>query len=283
MPALIPFDTYRGKKFGMLTIIEDLGLSTLTRKRKVVALCDCGIYKEYHLMNIKKNINPNCGCYDIKHKEEFVGRKFGILTVLEELMSVNRQRMMLVRCACGNKTSMSISSLNSGTQSCGCIGRLKHGDRMRTHGLSKHDLYGTWGNIKSRCINPNLESYEDYGKRGICVCDEWLNDFMSFYNWCMENGWQKGLSIDRIDNDGHYEPSNCRIGDFEIQSRNKRNNVWIEYQGERLVVTDWCKKLGLKETTVYCRILNGMDPVEALTKEVKLNNFQSKKLRHDIA
>ena len=92
----------------------------------------------------------------------------------------------------------------------------------KKHGLSNHKVYRAWTNIVYRCTNKKDKYFKDYGERGITVCNEWKNDFMSFYNWSIENGYKDNLSIDRIDNDGNYEPGNCRWTDNFTQAQNKR-------------------------------------------------------------
>ena len=91
------------------------------------------------------------------------------------------------------------------------------------HGLTNHKLYSVWKQIKQKCNNPNSHRYEYYGNRGISVCQEWTDSFVEFYNWCIENGWKPGLSIDRIDNDLGYYPENCRITNQSVQNSNKRS------------------------------------------------------------
>ena len=106
-------------------------------------------------------------------------------------------------------------------KSCGCLN--KQGNPK--HGLRYTRLYRIWINMKTRCYNKNTNRYKDYGARGITICNEWRNDFMSFYNWSMNNGYDENLTIDRINNDKNYEPSNCRWITVKEQNRNKRNNI----------------------------------------------------------
>ena len=131
--------------------------------------------------------------------------------------------------------------LRSGiTKSCGC---LLH-EHNKTHGLSNTDLYRIYCGMKSRCYNKNNKKYKNYGGRGIKICDEWVNDFSTFYKWAISNGYEKGLSIDRIDVDGNYEPSNCRWANNDIQSHNKRLDKLYTYNGKTMSVVDWCKEIG---------------------------------------
>ena len=135
---------------------------------------------------------------------------------------------------CGNNfkaTTYDIKSKN--TKSCGCYHKRRASETNKTHGLGTTRLYSIWAEIKKRTLNPKNKQYNDYGGRGITICDEWKNDFMSFYNWAMENGYSDELSIDRIDNDGNYCPENCRWTTPTIQARNQRiyKNNTIGYKG----------------------------------------------------
>ena len=140
--------------------------------------------------------------------------------------SKRKRRYNLYKCGfCGNEFKAEVHHINSGaTISCGCYKSSKLSNRNKTHGLRSTRLYSIWGKIKDRILNSKCEQYKDYGGRGISICDEWKDDFMSFYDWAITNGYEenKGLSIDRIDNDGNYEPSNCRWATQTIQNRNQR-------------------------------------------------------------
>lgn len=106
-------------------------------------------------------------------------------------------------------------------------------------------LYGVWEGIIQRCCNPKSYSYYNYGGRGITICDEWRDSSTAFIDWCYANGYKEGLSIDRIDNCKGYSPDNCRFVDRKIQQRNRRTNVYIEYNGETRCKKEWCEVLGL--------------------------------------
>ena len=144
--------------------------------------------------------------------------------------SKRKYRFGLYKCGfCGNEFKAHVQHINSGgTKSCGCYNKRKVSETQKTHGLIGTRLYRIWASIKYRVSNYNNKRYKDYVGRGITICDEWENDFMSFYNWAMSNGYSDELSIDRIDNGGNYCPENCRWTTKTIQSRNRRiqkNNI----------------------------------------------------------
>ena len=135
-------------------------------------------------------------------------------------------RYGLYKCGfCGEEFRTQINNVKNGnTKSCGCYGKKCKAEGINTkHGLKNTRLYNIWKDIKRRTLNPKHKSYQYYGSRGITICEDWL-DIRNFYDWAMSNGYEenKGLSIDRIDNDGNYEPSNCRWTTKTIQSRNQR-------------------------------------------------------------
>ena len=182
---------------------------------------------------------------------DLAGKKFGRLNVLEYTGADARgNSMFLCECDCGNKKIVRGNYLRNGmTKSCGCYRE----DVIKTHGLSDNPLYKVWANMNERCTNASLNNYKRYGGRGIKVCEEWSADVSKFIEWSMENGYRNGLSIDRIDNDKDYEPSNCKWSTRKEQARNTSTNVFIDFGGKNMTIAEWSEKLGIKYDVLYKR------------------------------
>lgn len=194
-------------------------------------------------------------------KVDVIGQRFGKLTVVEEVEpritpSGRKFRMVLCKCDCGNTTVASIDHLRNGhTKSCGCYKSDWAKENVTKHGQAGSRLYQTYMHMKERCFKETSKSYPRYGGRGITVCDEWLgeNGFQHFYDWAMNNGYKDSLTIDRINNDGNYEPSNCRWATQEQQMNNVSYNVHLTYNGETHTVAEWSKILGVNQDTIQAR------------------------------
>ena len=152
-----------------------------------------------------------------------------------------------------------------------------------THGLTGTRVYKTWESMKARCYNPNDNKYEKYGGRGIIVCDEWLGDdgVKNFANWAYANGFdenkhQKEQSLDRIDVNGNYEPSNCRFTNAKVQANNKTNTIMLEYNGKRQSLQKWADELGIKEATIRWRLNKGYSVEKALMTKVRATQCTGK-------
>lgn len=195
--------------------------------------------------------------------KDLKGQKFGRLLVLERSESKHGCSYWLCQCDCGNSPTVISYNLISGkAKSCGCLQRelaAKQGKNNTKHGNSRRSgstrLYAIWNNMKARCTNPKTEGYERYGGRGITICNEWINDFTSFLEWAMENGYNDELTIDRIDSNGNYEPSNCRWATKKVQSNNRSSNRIVEINGNRKTLAEWSDYSGISLQTL-CHRLN---------------------------
>ena len=188
------------------------------------------------------------------YKIDLIGQKYGKLTVIsyagrKQSGENQKKTMWLCKCECGNEKIVAGAELRNGhTTSCGCVHKKMVGDINRKHNLSNRCyLYGIWKSMKGRCNNPKDKSYKNYGARGIKVCKDWQDDFMSFYNWSHQNGYNEEktknglniLTIDRKDNNGDYSPENCQWITNKEQAKNKRNTMTDE---ERYAVCPVCGK-----------------------------------------
>lgn len=183
---------------------------------------------------------------------DMTGCMFGKLTVIKrEANNIQPNRgqktMWLCQCDCGNKVIVSGTHLRSGhTKSCGCINF--------SHGMCGTRLHRIWSNIKSRCNNPKDKDFKNYGERGIIICKTWSNDFKSFHEWSISNGYKNNLTIDRKDVNGNYEPSNCRWLTIKEQENNRRNNRIIIYNGIALTAAQTADKYGISRNVFYARL-----------------------------
>lgn len=139
------------------------------------------------------------------------------------------------------------------------------------HNLRGHPLYNVWNNMKQRCGNPNVRTYKWYGAKGVCVCDDWKNNFRHFYEWAIANGWKNGMSIERIDIDKDYSPENCTLIPIKRQARNRKTTYWVNYRGRKMSLAECVEKYSsIKYYRVWQRITrDGYSLEEALSKPVR--------------
>ena len=159
---------------------------------------------------------------------DLTGKRFGRLIVIERAENYispqgQARKRWLCKCDCGNDVIVPASALINGeSKSCGCLQKEIAKNTFTQHGKWGSRLHRIWASMKTRCYNRKSRSYKWYGGRGITICDEWMNSFQAFYDWAMANGYRDDLSIDRIDVNGNYEPSNCRWITIIEQQKNKR-------------------------------------------------------------
>lgn len=218
-------------------------------------------------------------------KLDLTGQQFERLTVIEEAGRNNRKEVLWkCKCACGNFTEVTTYRLRKGeTKSCGCLNidtdkrkTSETGKANKTHGMSNTRIYKTYRAMKERCLLPSSKKYKDYGGRGIKLCDEW-NTFEAFLKWSNANDYDETLTLDRIDVNGNYEPSNCRWANMKVQSNNKRNNRYITYNNETKTLSEWAEHFGIKRVTLASRLdRQGLSFEEAITKEVKIGGHKKK-------
>src|SRR6187399_520544 len=197
------------------------------------------------------------GCPDnIKHSSmkksakklnDIIGKTFGKLTVLSLYAKKNGQTYFNCLCICGIiKVANGYQLLYGRTTSCGDHKRGSDNPNF-SHGLHGSKLYLVWKSMRQRCLNPNNKQYRNYGERGISICKEWM-DYAAFYNWAICNNYADKLTIERINNDGNYEPLNCKWATHAEQAINKRRTRYLEYSGEVLPFTLMARKYGVHPT-----------------------------------
>lgn len=189
-----------------------------------------------------------------------ISAKFGQLTILSRAENDRFGRTQWhCRCDCGKEHIAALFRLTSGhTKSCGCI--RKKGQPI--HRMKGTPTYNSWRAMKQRCNYPSSDEYQNYGGRGIRVCERWNKSFEDFFADMGER--PLGMSIERIDSSKGYEPGNCKWATDHEQARNRRSTIWATREGQTKCVKDWCDALGLSVDRVYGRIRRGATPEEAL-------------------
>lgn len=206
---------------------------------------------------------------------DITGLKYGKLSVLEYIGWNGLKSIYRCLCDCGNEIIANSNALKSGnTKSCGCL------KKARKHGMSKTRIYSIWTQMFERCYRNSSPNYKNYGGRGIGVCHQW-QEFNAFYA-DMKNGYSDDLSIDRIDNNGNYEPGNCRWVTPEVQSFNRRNTLHITIGGVTKTSREWATISPVTEKTIRMRLWWGRSPEDAVFTPLK-NNKRTTKIKNTTA
>lgn len=270
-----------GHRYGRLKVLERESNDDKGRTCWL-CLCDCGNEIIVPANYLRSGHTKSCGCLRKETARNnthvnMIGFKIGRLTVSKEVVSENGHAMWECLCECGNITIAEGYALRSSLkQSCGCLIRDANIKRNYVHGMARTRLYTTWIGIRDRCKNVSSDSYKNYGGRGITIDKEWDLDFLSFYNWAINNGYDDSLTIERIDVNKGYCPSNCMWIPRSKQNRNKTNTIYVTYMGERMPLVDACEKSGTDYNLAVQRYFNGWED-DALFKEPGYRYFRIKK------
>lgn len=219
-----------------------------------------------------------------ERREILPGQKFGRLTVIREAERQYGHRYILCRCDCGNEKTINLNSLIKGmSNSCGCYRKefianrnYKHGHTYRADGVER--LYRIWQGMKRRCYDADDPGYNNYGARGITICDEWIDDYSTFREWANNNGYSNELTIDRIDNDKGYSPDNCRWATVKEQSNNTRHNHRVTYCGETHTLSEWGDILGISDDLIGQRLRKGL-PLEQVFFVGNLRYYKQEEMK----
>lgn len=213
-----------GQRFGRL-VVKERALNTSSGKTCWICLCDCGSQKIVVGNDLKSGKTKSCGCARDNIFQDLTNQRFGKL-VVQKRYSVNTKSgapQWICKCDCGQTTIVSGHNLREGkTKSCGCSRKGINATHGFTRNNFREKLYSVWEGIHQRCDNPHNKAYHNYGGRGIKMCSEWRESYPRFREWAYQNGYAEGLQIDRINNDGNYEPSNCRFVSPTANAQNRR-------------------------------------------------------------
>ena len=257
-----------GQRFGSLVVIDKSKLENGNTTWKCV--CDCGTILELTGNRLLSRKKLHCGCQD-----SLVGKRYGKLIVIEPYGKKERSGGKFVnlwkcKCDCGNYTVTDTNSLNKGhTKSCGCL--------ATKHLMNKSRLHQIWCGMRKRCSNPNCIAYNNYGGRGISVCNEWSdneNGFVNFMKWSYNNGYLETLTLDRIDVNGNYSPNKCRWISKKEQARNTRKNRMITYKGETKCLAEWAEILDINYGTLLSRLDRSKWSVEKAFETPLLKHYR---------
>lgn len=195
-----------------------------------------------------------------KNAKDISGIRFGRLVAILPTRNQNGKFAWLCRCDCGKPTVVVSGNLRNGnTTSCGCFHMEQLVLQHTTHGRSRQVTYRKWATIIQRCTNPKVQNYARYGGRGIGMCDEWQQSFESFHHHVssLPHFGEAGFTLDRIDNNGHYEPGNVRWATVIEQNRNQRKSIIVTHNGRTQHLMDWANELGIGYGTLRSRFRYG--------------------------
>lgn len=195
-----------------------------------------------------------------------LGKRYNKLTVIARATNTESGKSRWIcLCDCGNIKEKAVTGYDlthNKVKTCGCLYKESNKHRNLKHGRSGERLHRIWCTMRQRCYNPQSHGYNNYGGRGISVCEEWLNSFQAFYDWAMANGYADNLTIDRIEANGNYCPENCRWADMKKQQNNRRNNRTVQYGEHEYTIAELASKLSVPYATLRGRINKGWDQAD---------------------
>lgn len=214
---------------------------------------------------------------------DLTGQTFGRLTVIERVENYispkgQKQSQWLCKCECGNIVKVVRSVLQNGhTRSCGCLRKEISVSANLKHGMIDTPVYKEWENMKARCYTKSSSRFNRYGARGIIVCDRWRNSFEAFYAdvSILPNFGKEGYSLNRIDNDGNYEPNNVEWADKITQANNTSTNHYLTYSGKTQTIAQWAREYNIGSATLLYRVNAGWNIERALTEPAILGKNQT--------
>lgn len=255
--------------------------------------CECGAVKVARACHVLSGRTQSCGCLhaertrDVSRSQTGIapGDRFHRLTAVAECPRDGGFARWSFRCECGTEVVVLAGKVKSGhTKSCGCFGREASRARRYKHGKGdqKTKEYRAWCGMKQRCHNPRSSAYQDYGGRGITVCDRWLGpDGFGHFFADMGLAPSPAHSVDRLDNSRGYSPDNCAWRTRVEQMNNRRGNVTLTHDGEALTVAEWATRLGIKQTTIRARLRMGWSTEKVLTTPLVALGHSSPTVQHD--
>ena len=250
-----------GKQFGYIKVNK----YSHTKNKLAFWECTCVCGKEIICSGklLRNGHVKSCGCMTNKMVSDakidnMKGKTIGRLTFKEYVGLVSHHAVWLCQCSCGNECLVKASSVKSGTtKSCGCLAHEVLMERNYKHDCAYLPIYRNYHNMLRRCFDERDKHYKYYGGRGITVCKEWSdkdNGFINFYNWALSSGYKEEIlpngknkwTIDRINVNGNYEPSNCRWATNKQQANNKTTNIFVNFNGIRYTISELCETYNLK-------------------------------------
>lgn len=260
--AVHNFKDLTGKQFGHLTVVSKYDVKN--GKVRWLCRCDCGKETKVATCNLNNGHISSCGhTRSLSQSKDITGKRFGRLVAMK-LVDFKNGARWLCKCDCGETKIVTLKNLESGnTKSCGCY-NLECLSARATHGDSETHLYKEWTRIKDR-----VDHRTDYISKNITMCEEWRNNYETFKEWALSHGYDKDLSVDRINNAKGYSPDNCRWADSTTQNRNKDNNILLTYKGETHVISEWAEILNVNYGTFYSRIRRGWSIEKAIEKPLR--------------